>query len=310
MATTGKRANGWRIGGLLAVASLSLASAPAQSQSGRRIFISVDMEGIAGAVSPTQITDTGQDYSRHRRIMTDEVLAAIKGAEEAGATEFVVADAHGNHQNVYVEELPANATLVRGSPVPLTMMEGIERNHFDGAIFIGYHAGAANTRGVRAHTISSARFSDVRLNGVSVSEGAINAAIAAEFGVPVIMVTGDDVAVEELRPVVGTAETVAVKRAIGFHAAETMTPARAQEMIRAAAKRAVERVGSFKSPAKIKRPVDLEIVFHFYRPAEMLAWLPNVERTGGRSVRYRAATIAEAMKFVGFVLDYNIALEP
>src|SRR5688500_6821843 len=104
---------GTRICGLLTAACLSFAPTHAQQQTGRRIFISVDMEGIAGAVSPMQITDTGQDYGRHRRIMTDELLAAIKGAQEAGATEFVVADAHGNHQNLFVEDLPANATLVR-----------------------------------------------------------------------------------------------------------------------------------------------------------------------------------------------------
>jgi D-amino peptidase len=267
------------------------------------------MEGLAGAVAPAQIAETGNEYSRYRKVMTEELLAAIKGAEEAGATEFVVVDAHGGGHNLIVEDLPANVSLIRGRPLPLSMMEGIQSGKYAGAMFIGYHASASSLRGVRAHTISSARFSEVKLNGVPVSEGYINAAVAAEFGVPIIMATGDDAAIEELRPAIGGAETVIVKRAISFHSAETMTPVKAQQSIRAAAKRAMERIGSFKAKAA-RNPVVLEITFHFYRPAEMLAWLPMVERTGARSIRYRADSVAAAVKFLGFVQSYSVELEP
>ena len=121
-----------------------------------KVFISVDMEGIGGVVTSEQLGPTGFEYTRFREFMTAEALAAIEGAREAGATEFVVADAHGNMQNLLIERFPANVTIVRGSPRPLMMMQGIDST-FSAAIFIGYHSATTNPRGVRAHTISSER---------------------------------------------------------------------------------------------------------------------------------------------------------
>jgi D-amino peptidase len=292
--------------GMAMIAALQPAEAQAQ---GKRIFISIDMEGIAGAVTPNQISGTGIDYQRQRKIMTDELLAAIAGAREGGATEFVIADAHGDMQNILIEELPADVRLIRGSPRPLMMMEGIQNGRYDGAIFIGYHSSASNPRGVRAHTFSSARISEVKLNGVPASEGSMNAALAAQYGVPVILATGDDAAVEELAPVIPGAETVAVKRNIGFHAAENLVPAEAQRQIRAAATKAVQKSAQIK-PAKAAQPVTIDLTFHFYRPAELLAYLPNVERTGARSVRWKSADMASAMKFMEFAMSYNVELQP
>lgn len=293
----------------LPCAALLAAIQPAQAQQGRRIFISVDMEGIAGAVTPNQITPTGTDYQRQRKIMTDELLAAIAGAREGGATEFVVADAHGDMQNLIIEDLPADVRLVRGGPRPLIMMEGIQNGRFDGAIFIGYHSSASDPRGVRAHTFSSARLSEVKLNGVPASEGAMNAALAAQYGVPVIMATGDDAAMEELSPIIPGAETVAVKRSIGFHSAETLVPVEAQRLIRIAAAKAVQKIPQVK-PSKATQPVTMELTFHYYRPAELLAYLPNVERSGARSVRWKSPDMAAAMKFVEFAMSYSPDLQP
>jgi D-amino peptidase len=241
--------------------------------------------------------------------MTDEVLAAIKGAEEAGATEFVIADAHGNFQNLLIDELPANASIVLGGPRPLSMMEGIQNGRFDGAMFIGYHASASNTRGVRAHTMSSSRVSELKLNGVPASEGHLNAAIASHFGVPVILVTGDDAAVEELESVAKDAEMLVVKKAIGFHAAAALPPKRVQDMIHTASRSAVQRLVTSK-PKKSSAPMTIDLTFHFYRPAEVLSWLPMVERTGARSIRYRAPDAVSAITFLEFVLEYSPELEP
>jgi D-amino peptidase len=292
-------------GAALAAAALTTPAA-AQKAGGYRIFISVDMEGIAGAVTPSQITPGGNEYEAFRRVMTGEVIAAIEGAREAGATEFVVADSHGSFQNVLIDQLPAGVTLVRGEPRPLMMMDGVDQGRFDGVMFIGYHSSASNTRGVRAHTISSARLSEVKLNGAAASEGMINAAIAGQFGAPVILVTGDDAVAAELAPL--GAENVVVKRAIGFHAAQTMTPADARDAIRAGAKRAVGRIASFK-PSKVAAPT-IDISFHYYRPAEMLAWLPGVERTGARAIRFRSASMADAARMLEFITNYTIELEP
>jgi D-amino peptidase len=296
-----------RIAGFLALASALGVAGPAAARDGYRIYISVDMEGIAGAVSPIQITPSGTEYAAYRKIMVGEVLAAIAGAREAGATEFVVSDSHGSLQNIAIDDLPADVTLIRGEPRPLGMMDGIERGKFDGAMFIGYHASASNPRGIRAHTFSSARLSEVKLNGVPASEGYINAAIAGQFGVPVLLVTGDDVVVEELS--VLKAEGVAVKRAIGFEATESMTPEAARKAIQAAARRAVGKIASY-TPFKVAQPAALDVTFHFYRPAELLAWVPLFERTGPRSIRFKGKDVGEAMRLLEFALSYSVELQP
>src|SRR6185436_191869 len=196
-----------------------------------KIFISADMEGVAGAVTGDQLSPAGFEYQRFREFMTQEVNAAIEAAFAAGATEIVVCDSHGNAQNILIEKLPKNVLVVRGFPRPLMMMQGIDET-FAGVIFIGYHASTTNPQGVRAHTMSSARLADVRLNNTSMSEGSFNAAIAGHFNVPVIMVSGDDAAVKEVTSIVGDIEGAVVKWNYGFHSAKTMTPEAAQDLIR------------------------------------------------------------------------------
>ena len=129
-----------------------------------KIYISADMEGVVGVVTADQLGPQGFEYNRFREFMTEEVKAATEAAFEAGATEIVISDSHGNGENLLIEKLPKNVTIVRSWPRPLMMMQGIDET-FDGAIFIGYHTSTNNMTGVRAHTISSARLADVRLNG-------------------------------------------------------------------------------------------------------------------------------------------------
>lgn len=273
-----------------------------------RVFISVDMEGIAGAVTPEQLGPGGFEYGRFREIVTDEALAAIAGAREAGATHFVVADAHGNGQNLLIERFPDDVEIIRSWPRPLHMVQGIDES-FDAAFFIGYHAAATNSEGVRAHTFSSANYSSVVLNGVPMSEGGMNAAIAGHFGVPVALVTGDDVTVAEIQEILGDVEGVAVKEALGFHSARTLTPAAAQARIREGARRALERLGDFR-PYELDGPPVLELTFKNYRPAEVLAYLPIVERPDHRTIRYQAADMVELSMFLQFVGNYRSDLSP
>src|SRR6185295_9037856 len=167
-----------------------------------KIYISADMEGVVGVVTNEQLGPQGFEYQRFREFMTQEVNAAIEGAVAAGATEIVISDSHGNGQNLLIEKLPSNVLLVRSFPRPLEMMEGIDST-FAGAIFIGYHSATTSMAGVRAHTISSARLTDVKLNNSSVSEAALNAAIAGHFNVPIIMISGDDVVVKETTELLG-----------------------------------------------------------------------------------------------------------
>ena len=155
--------------------------------------------------------------------MTREALAAVTAAKEAGATEIVVADAHGNGENLLIEQFPPDVKIVRSWPRKLSMMGGIDET-FDAAIFIGYHASTTSPTGVRAHTFSSATLTRVALNGVEMTEGAWNAAIAGHFDVPVVMISGDDAAIAEVRKVVGNIEGAETKKALGFHSALTLTP--------------------------------------------------------------------------------------
>jgi D-amino peptidase len=273
-----------------------------------RVFISVDLEGVAGAVTPEQLGPGGFEYSRFREFMTDEALAAIEGAREAGATHFVVADAHGNGQNLLIERFPDDVEIIRSWPRPLHMMQGIDET-FDAAFFIGYHAAATNLEGVRAHTFSSANYAAVVLNGIPMPEGGVNAAIAGHFGVPVALVTGDDATVAEMEALLGDVEGVVVKHALGFHSARTLTPAAARERIREGARRAIERLPDF-TPYELQGPPVLELTFKNYRPAEVLAYLPIVDRPSDRTIRYEAPDMVEMSKFLQFVGNYRADLSP
>lgn len=273
-----------------------------------KIYISADMEGVVGAVTGEQLGPDGFEYQRFREFMTAEVNAAIDAARAAGASEFVVSDSHGNGQNLLIERFPADVTIVRSWPRELSMMEGIDES-FDGVIFIGYHASTANSRGVRAHTMSSANVTGMRLNGISMSEGSMNAAIAGHFGVPVIMISGDDVAVAETQVIVGDMEGAVVKWARGFHSAQTLTPEAAYEVIRTRTNAAVNRIDDFK-PYVLHTPIELELSLKHYQPVELLAYLPNVEKVNSHTIKFVGENMIEISKFLQVVLDYRVDLQP
>ena len=296
--------------GLICVTSLLLgvgSTAEAQVKK-MKIYISVDMEGVVGAVSSDQLSPSGFEYQRFREFMTQEANAAIEAAFAGGATEVTLSDSHGNAQNLLIEKLPKNVLLVRGFPRPLEMMQGIDES-FDGVIFLGYHASTTNPEGVRAHTFSSARLADVRLNNIPVSEGSFNAAVAGHFNVPVIMVSGDDAAVKEVTAAVGDIEGAVVKWNYGFHSAKTMMPEAAYDLIREKVKKAMGRIKSFK-PYKVKTPVQFDVRFKNYRPAEVLSYLSIIERIDSHSIRFNGKDMVEVSKFVGFITTYDSGLEP
>ena len=290
---------------LLALAVLPVS---AFAQPGLKVYISSDMEGIAGVVSGEQLGPQGFEYQRFREFMTNEVLAAIEGARAAGATEILVGDSHGNGQNLLIEKFPKDVQIVRSWPRPLAMMQGIDST-FAAVLFVGYHTGTTNSEGVRAHTMSSATLADMRLNGVSVPEAGLNAAIAGHFGVPVALITGDEAVVKEARALLGDVEGAVVKWPYGFHSARTMTPEASCELIRERAKTAVARVRGRK-PWVLPKPVALELRFKNYRPAEVLAYLPIVERVDAHAIRFRGKDMIEVAKFIEFVLNFEPGLSP
>ena len=292
---------------MLLAALLVLAASPLAAQA-PRIYISADMEGVAGVVTGDQLGPSGFEYERFRRFMTDEVNAAIDAARDAGAGSILVSDSHGNGQNLLLELLPEDVTVVRSWPRSLAMMAGIDST-FDGVIFIGYHASTTNTAGVRAHTMSSANLTAVRLNGQAVPEAGLNAAIAGHFDVPVIMVSGDDAAVAETRHVVGDVEGAVVKWNYGFHSARTLTPGAATKLIGEKVRAAIGRLDEFE-PVVLDTPVTLEVSFKSYLPVEVLGYLPNVERIDSHTIRFVGRDMVETSRFLTFIMEYEPGLKP
>ena len=274
-----------------------------------KVFISVDMEGVAGVVTADQLLPGSFEYERFRNFMTREALAAIEGAREAGATEFVVADGHGNMQNLLIDQFPVDVRLVRGEPRHLSMMAGIDAT-FDAVMFVGYHASTTNLNGVRSHTFSSARMTRVGVNGSAVTEGGWNAAIAGHFGVPVIFIAGDDAAVAEVRSVIGNVEAAETKRTLGFHAAETMTPEASQKLIREKSAAAVRGIAA-RQAYKINGPVTVDISFKSVMPSAVAAYLTRVfTRTDSHTLRFTAKDMVEASDILEFLMAYRLDLEP
>jgi D-amino peptidase len=289
---------------LLAVATVL----PAGAQTRLRVLISVDMEGVVGTVTGDQLGPTGFEYGRFRDFMTREALAAVTAARGAGATDVIVTDAHGNGENLLIEQFPADVRVIRSWPRQLGMVAGVDQQ-VDAVIFIGYHASTNNVKGVRAHTFSSATLTRVALNGVNVSEGSWAAAIAGHFNAPVIMISGDDAAIAEVRSAVGNIEAAETKRTLGFHSAMSLTPQASYELIAARVKAAMARRSEFK-PYKVTTPVTVDVSFKNYTPAETLAYLPAFERTDAHSVRFRARDMVEAEAIRTFITTYRPDMTP
>jgi D-amino peptidase len=282
--------------------------ADAAGDQGPKVYISVDMEGTVGAVTSDQLGPDGFEYARFREFMTREALAAVEAAKSAGAGEILVSDSHGNGQNLLFEKFPPDVRIIRSWPRRLAMMAGIDQS-FDAAIFIGYHSSTNNPKGVRAHTFSSARLTSVKLNGTPVTEGAFNAAIAGHFGVPVVMISGDDQMIAEVRSLVGDVEGAAVKKALGFHSAETMTPDAAYTLIGERVGAALARVEEFE-PYRLESPIELEVSFKHYRPVEVLGYLRAVERIDSHTIRFQGEDMLEVSDFMNFILNYDSNAQP
>ena len=259
------------------------------------VLISVDLEGVAGIATRQQLHPGGHDYSIARALMTAEANAAVAGAFDGGATSVVVNDSHGTADNLLGEQLDQRADYVIGDPKPFDMVQ--EVNQETGVVlFVGYHAGAADSTGLLAHTFSGGGFSDVRLNGRSISEAELNGLVAATMGVPVGLVTGDEVICAVAEKAFPGVVTVAVKTALGRTAVRSKHPMAARAAITAGAARAVQSAATGAI-----RPVavpDVLVVEAELRPngaADLAALVPGTERTDGRTVRYAAATPRAAL---------------
>jgi D-amino peptidase len=247
-----------------------------------KVFLSSDIEGTAGIVDWNQVVGPGGEYEMGRRLLQDEVNAAIDGAAAAGADQFVVNDSHHTMQNLLPAELHGNASLLSGKHKPLYMMEGLDAS-FDAVLLIGYHGSIGARSAILSHTYNPSVVSEVRLNGTVTGEAGINALVALHHGVPVVLITGDDATAEEARPFVPEIEAVVVKRSVSRFAAENLHPELACRMIGEGAKRAVARAAAIGPPA-IRLPARLDITTVTADMAEMATWIGGVERTGDRSI--------------------------
>jgi len=270
-----------------------------------RVYISVDMEGVAGVVHEDQ-TDPidprhAGEYNRFRRLMTAEANAAIEGALAAGATAVLVNDSHWLMRNLLAEELHPAAELLSGGPKRGSMVEGVELG-FEAAMFVGYHARAGAHHAIIDHTYTSL-VHEARLNGRPVGELAINAALAGTYGVPVALVSGDQALAAEARELLGPAvETVVVKQAVGRFAARSLAPSEACRRIREGAARALARP---HQPLVLPPPITLEVEFALTQMADMAELAPGSVRTGGRTLAYTHEDYREV--FRAWRALYNLA---
>jgi D-amino peptidase len=258
-----------------------------------KILITADMEGITGVVHWDQTNPDHAEYPRFRKLMTDDVNAAIRGAFAGGATSVVVTDGHYNGRNILIEELDSRATLISGSPAPLSMVSGVE-DGVDGVMFIGYHARMGAINAILDHTWSDERVSGLWINDRALGEAGLNGAVCGHFDVPIIMASGDQTLCAEVREFFGNEiETAQVKKAVSRMAAECLPPAETSKLIEEVARRAVINLKSKKAPKpfKINKPVKMTLEFEQSDMADRATLMPYAKRTINRRVEYTADDI-------------------
>ena len=251
-----------------------------------KIYISADMEGVGGIVHSDQTDSTHPEYQRGRKLMTAEVNAAVEGALKGGATEVLVNDSHGGMRNIVIEELNPEAVLLSGATKQFSMMAGIDRT-FDAVFFTGYHARAGSSFANLDHTWNGPTIlQNTWLNGVEVGESGLNAALAGYFGVPVVLITGDQNACAQAKELLGAdLETAVVKEAMERASAKNLHPTKAHALIRDAAARAVA-LRKKRAPFTFKSPITLRLGLARSSQAERCLMMPNVKLISPRVVEF------------------------
>jgi D-amino peptidase len=258
-----------------------------------KILIAADMEGITGVVHWDQVTSTHPEYERFRKIMTGDVNAAIRGACSAGAEEVIVSDGHGSGRNILIEELDGRATLCSGTPSTFSMVEGIDTG-VDGVLLIGYHAKVGTPFAILEHTWSDERVANLWLRGgdedeyQTYGEIGLNAAVCGHFGVPVLMISGDQAACSEARALLGEIGTAVVKWPSSRMAARCLPPVESQRKIQDTAYHVVSRLRSSIAgnnpyrPFVLQPPIGLAIDFTHSEMADKASLLPETIRADRR----------------------------
>jgi len=268
-----------------------------------KLYISTDFEGVAGIVDWDQIMVGSHDYEMGRRLLLGELNAAIDGALQAGAQTILVNDSHSSMRNLDPEQLHGAASLLSGKHKPLYMMEGLDSS-FDAIFFLGYHGSIGASRAVLSHSYNPRAIWEARINGEIVGETALNALVAAHYGVPIALVSGDEVTVEEAQRLEPAPHGAIVKRSISRYAAESLHPALARERIHQAAHDALTMRKPASAPT-FPRPTTVELTFLTADMAEMSAWVRGVELVEGnaRAVRFGGDDLLDLFRtFVTLVM--------
>jgi D-amino peptidase len=270
-----------------------------------KVFISSDIEGITGVVGGGQSTMAGADYARVRKLMTQDINAAVEGAFLGGATGVVINDGHGAGTNVLIEDLDPRARLISGDQLYLSQMGGIDHT-FDVVLFVGHHAMEGTADGVLNHTFLGRTINRLTMNGRPVGEMGINGAIAGHFGVPVGLEAGDDRACAEALSFFPGIETVITKRAVSRTVADSLTPGASHRLIREAAEAAVQKA-PLLSPLLVDLPVTFEVEFKSTAETTFATLFPSVKRTGPKGVSVTAPDVVSAFKMLWGVFELGMA---
>ncbi|MDF1504229.1 M55 family metallopeptidase [Roseisolibacter sp. H3M3-2] len=290
------------------LAALPAVTLPAAAQRPRRVFVSVDMEGIGGIGTPAMTTATGKDYATGRRLMTDEVNAVVAAVLRAGAAQVLVNDSHGDMQNLLHAELDPRVQYVQGSVKPLGMVEGLERGH-DAAIFVGYHARAGTADGFLAHTGTGA-VKGLWLNDVEVGEGELNALYAGSLGVPVIAVSGDSAFVAQFGASAAALRasapaSVVTKVAMTPQSARLLHPTLVKDSLGAAVARGLAATARpFALPGG--GPVRVRLRLADVTTPQILEAIPGVKRVDGYTVTFTAPSMTEAYRMIRLMYKFVV----
>lgn len=270
-----------------------------------KIFISADIEGIAGVATNVQLKKN-DEYQRFRKLMTQEVNAAIVGAFNGGASEVVVADGHGNMSNIFIEDLDERARLVSGNNRVMCQLEGLDES-FDGIMFVGHHGREAGSeRTTISHTLAGVCVGEMKINGKVVGETEMNAGAAGDFDVPTIFISGDDAYVDEVKETLPDVEAVVTKYGIDRFAAELISPNQIRKTIEEKAEASVRRIKEF-TPYKVEGPITFEIEFKGSQQALMTTTIPSVEMIGPKTIRFTCDDYITAYKHMWGVVIIGMA---
>lgn len=256
-----------------------------------KIFISVDMEGIWGVVSPAHVNSDTSEYARMRRLMTKEANLVIEEAFKNGADEVVVNDSHDNMDNLLIEELDPRAQLISGSPKPLSMMQGID-NTFDGIIYVGYHSRCGTSNGVFNHTYMGSTISSISINGKKVGECGINAGVGGYFGVPILAIAGDDLLAAQALEEIGDIETIVVKKAIGRYVAHNLSYNDMKRQYEEKLKKAFQNIKNYPV-LEYSGNITMDIEFVSEVKVENVMLMPQAKRINEKTVRIESEDYLE-----------------